>query len=57
MRAQAATCDAMEPPIFVDGAGHWIQQERPDLVNEMLLAFAGKHVALFTQPQATSHKL
>jgi pimeloyl-ACP methyl ester carboxylesterase len=24
---------------LVDGAGHWIQQEQPDRVNELLLAF------------------
>jgi pimeloyl-ACP methyl ester carboxylesterase len=25
--------------VLIDGAGHWIQQERPDLVNEALLEF------------------
>jgi pimeloyl-ACP methyl ester carboxylesterase len=24
---------------MIDGAGHWIQQERPDEVNEALLSF------------------
>ena len=25
--------------VLVDGAGHWVQQERPDEVNAALLAF------------------
>ena len=25
----------------IEGAGHWVQQERPELVNERLLAFLG----------------
>ena len=25
--------------VVVEGAGHWLQQERPDVVNERLLAF------------------
>jgi epoxide hydrolase A/B len=25
--------------VIVDGAGHWVQQERPDEVNEALLGF------------------
>ena len=25
--------------IRVDGAGHWVQQERPDEVNDALLSF------------------
>ena len=24
---------------MIDGAGHWLQQERPDVVNETLLDF------------------
>ena len=27
--------------VLVDGAGHWLQQERPDAVNELLLEFLG----------------
>lgn len=27
--------------LIVDGAGHWIQQERPDVVNDALIAFLG----------------
>ncbi len=25
--------------VLIDGAGHWIQQERPDAVNAALIAF------------------
>jgi pimeloyl-ACP methyl ester carboxylesterase len=28
--------------VMVDGAGHWIQQERPERVNAALLEFLGK---------------
>jgi pimeloyl-ACP methyl ester carboxylesterase len=29
--------------ILIDGAGHWIQQERPDEVNAALIAFLREH--------------
>ena len=32
-------CTRMNHFHLVDGAGHWIQQEQPDRVNELLLAF------------------
>jgi pimeloyl-ACP methyl ester carboxylesterase len=25
--------------VMIDGAGHWLQQERPDQVNEVVLDF------------------
>ena len=25
--------------VLIDGAGHWLQQEKPDRVNELLLDF------------------
>jgi pimeloyl-ACP methyl ester carboxylesterase len=25
--------------VLVEGAGHWVQQERPDVVNDALLTF------------------
>ncbi|EUA24873.1 epoxide hydrolase domain protein [Mycobacterium xenopi 3993] len=25
--------------VMIDGAGHWLQQERPDKINEVLLDF------------------
>lgn len=34
-----AAAEQMGDATFVDGAGHWIQAERPDLVNEALLRF------------------
>ena len=33
----AAHCVAGLDVTFVEGAGHWIQQERPDVVNATLL--------------------
>ena len=39
-----ATCAANDPPItFLDGGGHWIQQERPGEVNEKLLEFLAEY--------------
>ena len=32
--------------MLLDGAGHWIQQERPDEVNAALIAFLREHLAL-----------
>jgi pimeloyl-ACP methyl ester carboxylesterase len=29
----------MRPHVLVDGAGHWVQQEQPEKVCELLLAF------------------
>ena len=31
--------------ILIDGAGHWIQQERPAAVNAALIEFAREHLA------------
>ena len=31
--------------LIIDGAGHWIQQERPDEVNAALIAFIRDAVA------------
>ena len=36
---QARACTRMTGCHIVDGAGHWVQQERPDAVAELLLAF------------------
>jgi pimeloyl-ACP methyl ester carboxylesterase len=37
MRSKA--CTKMRPPCFIQGAGHWVQQEQPDLVSQHLLKF------------------
>lgn len=42
-RMRAACCPAMEDPRLVDGAGHWVQQERPDEVAELLIGFLRRH--------------
>ena len=38
-RMQAQACTRMSAAHLVPGAGHWVQQERPDDVNRLLLAF------------------
>ena len=38
-RLQEEICTRMQPPQFVAGAGHWVQQEAPEEVNRRLLAF------------------
>ncbi|KAH8068891.1 10-hydroxy-9-(phosphonooxy)octadecanoate phosphatase [Aureococcus anophagefferens] len=39
-----ATCAANDPPItFLEGGGHWIQQERPGDVNEKLLELLAEY--------------
>ena len=42
-------CDFVK--IF-DGAGHWIQQEKPAEVNELLLKFVGDHKQLYSTETA-----
>ena len=32
----------LTPKLIIDGAGHWIQQERPDEVNAALIEFLKK---------------
>jgi pimeloyl-ACP methyl ester carboxylesterase len=38
-RMQKAACTHMVATHFVDGAGHWVQQEQPDRVSALLLEF------------------
>lgn len=38
-RMQASACTRMRGCHLVDGAGHWVQQEQPRKVSELLLAF------------------
>ena len=38
-RMQNSACTRMRPHVLVDGAGHWVQQEQPEKVCELLLAF------------------
>jgi pimeloyl-ACP methyl ester carboxylesterase len=37
--ATRAAVPNLRDPIWVEGSGHWIQQERPEIVNEALLDF------------------
>jgi pimeloyl-ACP methyl ester carboxylesterase len=36
-RMQRHTCTRMAGVVLIDGAGHWVQQERPDPFNAALL--------------------
>jgi pimeloyl-ACP methyl ester carboxylesterase len=38
-RMQQSACTRMHGCHLVEGAGHWVQQERPEAVNELLLRF------------------
>jgi len=36
---QTQACNDMRMCELIDGAGHWVQQEQPDAVNDLLLTF------------------
>jgi pimeloyl-ACP methyl ester carboxylesterase len=38
-RMQTVTCTRMEGVHFIEGAGHWVQQEQPERVDAVLLDF------------------
>ena len=38
-RMQKHACTQMTGVNFVEGAGHWVQQEQPERVSELLIAF------------------
>ncbi len=38
-RMQQAACTRMTGCHLIDGAGHWVQQERPEVVSDLLLRF------------------
>jgi pimeloyl-ACP methyl ester carboxylesterase len=38
-RMQNSACTRMRPHVLVGSAGHWVQQEQPEKVCELLLAF------------------
>jgi pimeloyl-ACP methyl ester carboxylesterase len=38
-RMQTAACTRMEGVHFIEGAGHWLQEEQPERVNTVLLDF------------------
>jgi pimeloyl-ACP methyl ester carboxylesterase len=41
-RMQTTACTQWRGAHFVDGAGHWVQQEQPEEVSRLLLDFLGK---------------
>ena len=40
---RTASCSRMEGCHVLDGAGHWVQQEQPDQVAELLVGFLRRH--------------
>jgi pimeloyl-ACP methyl ester carboxylesterase len=36
---QKSACTRMKEVHLIEGAGHWVQQEKPDEVNRLLLSF------------------
>jgi len=40
---QQSACTRMLGCHLIDGAGHWVQQEQPDRVSELLLLFTQQH--------------
>jgi pimeloyl-ACP methyl ester carboxylesterase len=42
-RMQTEACTRMVGCHLVEGAGHWVQQEQPEEVTRLLLAFLAKH--------------
>jgi pimeloyl-ACP methyl ester carboxylesterase len=47
---QSDTCSAMHDCHFIDGAGHWVQQEQPEQVSRLLLDFLGSRVTNNSAP-------
>jgi pimeloyl-ACP methyl ester carboxylesterase len=41
-RMQNVACTDMKEIQLIEGAGHWVQQEKPDEVNRLLLRFLGR---------------
>jgi pimeloyl-ACP methyl ester carboxylesterase len=39
-RMQERACTDMRAVHLIDGAGHWVQQEQPEAVNQLLINFA-----------------
>jgi pimeloyl-ACP methyl ester carboxylesterase len=42
-RMQTSACTRMRGCYLVEGAGHWVQQEQPEKVSELLLQFLREH--------------
>jgi pimeloyl-ACP methyl ester carboxylesterase len=40
-RMRTTACADMRDVVLIQGAGHWVQQEKPDEVNAALLRFLG----------------
>ena len=42
-RMQTAVCTQFSASNLIDGAGHWVQQERPEKVSQLLIEFLRSH--------------
>jgi len=42
---QGSACTRMQGCHLLEGAGHWVQQERPEEVSELLLKFLHQQTA------------
>jgi len=43
MRMQTRACSRMVGVQFLEGAGHWVQQEQPEPVSRLLVQFLRDH--------------
>jgi pimeloyl-ACP methyl ester carboxylesterase len=50
-RMQASACTRMQGCHLVDGAGHWVQQEQPEQVSELLVQFLQRHMGRMSAAQ------
>jgi pimeloyl-ACP methyl ester carboxylesterase len=53
-RMRSVACTRMLGFHLVEGAGHWVQQEQPEQVSELLIGFLQHQAQLADNPQATS---
>ena len=44
----------LQQKLIIDGAGHWVQQERPDEVNAALIAFLKMQLTAVSRARARS---
>ena len=44
-KMQGAACTRMQGCHFIDGAGHWVQQEQPEATSRLVLEFLSRHGA------------
>jgi pimeloyl-ACP methyl ester carboxylesterase len=52
---QKSACTQMRGIHFVNGAGHWVEQEQPEQVSELIIRFLGERVRLVANLDAHDH--